>query len=722
MKSALQYIFLSLLVITIIVPTFSISSYSGERDLYDSNVHNDPSTSSNILNTSVFKMTTSNRLAEENPDAYFPNFLYSSVTTANALIDYLFDSENGGFYRSTGEHWSEANIVQEKRTYDQAQAILALLALSQAVINETQRDYAIEVATVTGNYLISDLYDDILGGFFSSTTDTYKRPGIQGKAIEALLALFKETGNNSYRLKAEETLDFINTHGWDPFYDGYYYKLSHSGNLATPDINELYDPSSKRLDHNALMGSALLDFYSITSDNSLLTKAVTIYDLMNSSCRNNETNLFYGGYINNGEIVDPDSSDILVNSLIVDFLSKLYSITGEMMYFNDSLSLIKAILYNFWDDHYGGFFGSFSYIGDEDLDIKKYTERQFYAISALDNAFKLTDNSLYYNLILDTMEFLSNKLYDQVHEGYIQLCNDDGGPGEADWRNKFAVTQALAISELTNLWLYSKPGVLNAMWIPSIPRPQDPVTIIVAAFDSDGIADVQCNYSLNNEPYQTVSMVEDNQIGNMYNTSFNPHPANTTINFNILVNDTLGNQTIRGSYFFLWQYDVWSPNIEHLGIDPGVEVPVNSKVSITVSSHDVPSQGTVSSVRIYYHAEEGSEDSKPLVRISNHIWEVEFLTGFPKPGSYYYYFEAIDGRGNFGYSAVETFAVIGNLESIPMITVIGGLFLIFFLLPAGFASYKEFEKRGAKKSLKKIKRVRGVKRRRKTRRTKRVEI
>ena len=146
LKPLMEYLFISLLIITLLVPTVINTLYSDERNFANSFVLKDPSISSNICNTGTLKISNVNNLDENNPEAYFPNFLYSSVITANALIDYLFDDENGGFYRSTGEHWSEATTITEKRTYDQAQAILALLALSQAVINETQRDYAIEIA------------------------------------------------------------------------------------------------------------------------------------------------------------------------------------------------------------------------------------------------------------------------------------------------------------------------------------------------------------------------------------------------------------------------------------------------------------------------------------------------------------------------------------------------------------------------------------------------
>ncbi|MHA2307144.1 MAG: AGE family epimerase/isomerase [Candidatus Hodarchaeales archaeon] len=365
------------------------------------------------FSNSSFKTSTINKFAEDNPEAYFPNFLHYSVITANALIDYLYDNEEGGFYRSADEHWSETSINLEKRTYDQAQAILALLKLSQAVINETQSEYAMNIAEKTGKFIISDLYDANIGGFFSSTADRFKRSGIEGKAIEALIALFEATGNTTYREIAEETYEFIDTHGWDRLDGGYYYKLSHSGVLASPNVDELYQPDSKRVDHNALMGSALLDLYAISNDPNYLDRAVEIYELMNESCFNNDTGLFYGGYGSSGDVIDSDSSELIVNTLMIEFLVKLYNMTQEISYLDGITTLIKSLLYNYWDDKFGGFYSTYLYSDNEDRDLKKYTERQFYAIRALDEAYKLTNNNLYYNLIFDMMEFLNTNLYDQ---------------------------------------------------------------------------------------------------------------------------------------------------------------------------------------------------------------------------------------------------------------------------------------------------------------------
>jgi mannose/cellobiose epimerase-like protein (N-acyl-D-glucosamine 2-epimerase family) len=648
----------------------------------------------------------SKTLAEENLEAYFPNFLYYSITLANALIDYLYDNTSGGFYRSTDEHWTEISIDTNKFVYDQAQAIIALLKLSDAVINETERDFALDIAEMTGEFLITDFYDNNFGGFYSGSGEFYKRPGIQAKAIQAFLSLYEVTGNLTYRDIAINTFNFLDTsEAWELIDEetGYYvYLLSHSGLIATsnPDSNSQYDPHSKRVDHNVLMGDALLDLYRVELTEKYLTNAKRIYNFFNSTCQNTSTGLFYNGLNGNNEIVDNNSADIFINSLVLEFLAHLYNATEDIRYYDDFFTLLNAVLNYFWDSSYGGFYATYSYLDPESRDTKKYTERLFYAITALDEAYRLTENSLYYNLILDVVEFLNNKLYDNVHEGYFQLVNEDGTLGEPSWRNKYSVTNSLAIYELANLWLYSKPGVLNALWSPSTPRPQDSVTILVAAFDADGLSNILFNYSINNDPYKFVEMVPHHLVGNMFNTTLDSQFDGTTINFNIIVNDTQGNEIVRGSYFFLWQVDKWGPQIEELGLDPGSDIPVNTRFSITVSAHDVPEQGEVTNVRIYYHAEGKSEESKKLEKIGLHLWEVEFSDGFDAPGSYIYYFEALDNRGNVGYSVVYNIVVQGQLETISMTLVIGASFFVLFFIPGGLFIYVEYKKKTARKTLK----------------------
>ncbi|MFX0125440.1 MAG: hypothetical protein ACFFAE_17600 [Candidatus Hodarchaeota archaeon] len=657
----------------------------------------------------------SNHKQDDNPEAYFPNFLYYSISIANALIDYLYDDESGGFFRSVNQFWSNNSINMLKYSYDQAQAILALLKLSDAVINESERDFAIHYAELTGNYMLTHLYDDEFGGFYTYTGSTYKKPGINGKVIQSLLSLYRTTGNISFRDKAIESFEFINKFGWDSDSGGYFYLLSHTGVISSsnPSSADPYSPKSKKVDHNAIMGEALLDLYHLTSDPSYLSKAIEIYQLINTSSRDPTTGLFYIGF-NSVGIVEPDYTDIFINSLALEFLSQLYNATGDLTYLKDFQSLLNAVLLNFWDFSHGGFYATFPYNNQIERDEKKYTERQFYAIRALDEAYKLTNNNLYYNLILDVMEFQNNNLYDDVHEGYYLLTNVDGREGDQNWNDKYSVTQSLAIYELANLWLYSKPSVLNAIWSPLNPRPSDKVTIRIAAFDADGLSNVLLNFSMNNQPYKLTEMATNEVIGNMYDFTFDPQPHGTTVNFNIVVNDTLGNIVVRELYFFVWEIDILSPHVMLLGVNPSNEIFVGNNFSITVSVHDNPSQGEVTSVRMYYKETSQSKwSSRALFRLGDYLWRIEFPDGFEKPDRYVYFFEAIDDRGNFGFSPDYNIIIQDEPKFFPLTVFIGTIFFILFIVPTGIIIYKEYNKRNAHTTLRNIRKTRKVKGRRK---------
>jgi hypothetical protein len=716
---SLNYAFISSVLLTIIlssylsVSIFKVTEFSEEFQ-GDNLILSD-------LSSKRMSVAVNEDQMEEDPEAYFPNFLYYSITLGNALIDYLYDNTSGGFYRGSDQAWSESSLDKMKYVYDQAQSILALLKLSEAVINQSQRDFAFDIAESTANYLITHSYDNESGGFYLNNWERYKKPGIQGKAIQAFLALFDITNNQTYRDIAFDTLGFIDKYGWDSSNNGYYYLMSHTGYIPdeNPFPNDPYSPTSKRVDHNVIMGEALLDLYQYDPDSSYLSKATDIYNLINTTCRNQTTKLFYTGFEAEGEILDLENSDAFINSLVLEFLAKLYNVTKDEKYYNDFFILLNSFFYNFWDDRYAGFYATYSYIDEESRDKKKYTERQFYAIRALDEAYKLSDNNLYYNIILDVMEFLNLNLYDHSHEGYYQLTNEDGSPGDQDWNNKYAIVQALAISEVANLWLYSKPGVMNAIWSPSTPRPEDSVTILVAASDADGISNVLFNYSINDDPFQIKEMVPHHLVGNMYNSTLGSQYDGTRINFNIIVNDSLGNIVVRGNYFFLWQHDTWSPHVELIGVDPGLEVPVNNKISFTVTAHDTPSQGDVINVRFYYHAESQSENSKRCDQIDLNLWYVEFPEGFDIASGYACYFEAMDDHGNIGLSELYSIRVLGHLETLNLPLLIGVFFFVLVAVPGGLYAFVEYKKKSARKTLKSIRETRKHRRKRGNRGTRR---
>lgn len=720
-KKWLIYSFLSVLLFSTVLPTIlpfsSRNIISSEKEPINQKLVQN-------LNVKPIKEVSIDLKLEEftqdtDSEAYFPNFLFSSIEVANLLIDNLYDNDSDGFYFSTNEEWESTVINTEKRTYDNAQAILALLKLADAVISPTERDFALNIAENTSNGLLTNLWDPVFGGFYVSTSDRYKKSGIQAKAIQAFLALYEATGSSTYRDVAIDTFNLIDKWTWDETNGYYIYVTSHSGGPLdeNPNSQDPYEPGSLRVDHNALMGSALLDLYRIESNVTYLTKALQIYDIINTTCRNNFTNLFYTGVDSTLElVVSPDSTDLFINSLVLEFLAYLYNVTEDPNYFDDFFLVLNSVLLHFWDNTGGGFFTSYSYVASDYDDTRKYTERQFYGIRALDEAYKLTNSTIFYNLILDTIEVLNTKLYDQVNGGYYQLTNADGTQGDdPTWRNKLTVTQSLAIYALANLWMYSKPGALNVLWSPSIPRPQDKVTLLIAAFDSNGISSVFLNYSINKGDYSLKEMIP-HYVGNMFNTTLDPpHTDGTTVDFNILINDTLNIQTVRGDYSFLWQIDIWPPEVQEIGFLPGNEIPVHEEFSIIISAHDIPSQGDVKYVRFHYHLSGQPEKSELLERIDNHIWEIKFPDGLPEPGAYAYYFEATDFNQRTSFGHVNFFFILGQPVSpqLPLSSIIGVLVVMGIFVPAGLYTYVEYKKKGARKTLKTRKQIRDKNRGRK---------
>ena len=704
-KKSLNFFFLLLLLLitslTIFVP-ISIENQGNQKNLQIFTLNYNREYRSNLK---------VERSAQNNdPDVIFPTLLYQSIEIANLLIENLFDNISNGFYFSIDEQWQKTTINPEKRTYDNAQAILALLKLSDAVINQSEREFAINIAEKTANGLANNLWDPDFGGFFVSPSDRYKKPGIQGKAIQALLALYEVIGSATYRDVAIDTFNFIDNAAWNATQGYYSYVTSHTGLplLQNPYPGDPYEPQSLRVDHNSIMGSALLDLYRIEANETYLTKACQIYDIINSTCRNTSTHLFYSGVDTQQKIVFPEATDLFINSLVLEFLAQLYNVTEDIKYYNEFFPLLNSILLKFWDNDYGGFISASSSINSSLDETTKFTERQFYGIGALDQAYKLTNNDIYYNLILDTLEILNNYLYDQINGGYYQLSNPDGSQsGDPTWKMKVTVTQSLGIYTLANIWLYSKPSALNIIWSPSTPRPQDSVTLLIAAFDPLGISTVFLNYSIDDGNYKLEEMVP-HSVGNMYIIKLDPpNKDGTTIDFNIIITNNNDEQIIRGDYSFLWQKDRWPPEVEVIGFLPGNEIPLKEEFSIIVSAQDYPSQGSVKYIRIHYHLPGHDDISLLLEHFDVHLWKIIFPDGLSTAGTYSYYFESLDLELNPGFTDIGYFFILERPKDPPPLSLIVQILIVMgIFVPAGLYSYVEYKKKSARRKLKVIRKIR----------------
>jgi hypothetical protein len=76
-------------------------------------------------------------------------------------------------------------------------------------------------------------------------------------------------------------------------------------------------------------------------------------------------------------------------------------------------------------------------------------------------------------------------------------------------------------------------------------------------------------------------------------------------------------------------------------------------------------------------------------------------------------FEAIDNRGNFGFSSNFYLEIQGQPKVFPLTAFVGTIFFILFIVPTGIIVFKEYDKKGARTTLRNIKKTRNVRRRKK---------
>ena len=136
-------------VLPSILPYSSMNIISKERDNESTNQKLVQNLNVEPIQENSIDLKLKEFTQDTDSEAYFPNFLFYSIEIANLLIQNLYDNDSDGFFFSSNEEWEKTAINTEKRTYDNAQAILALVKLAEAVISQTEREFALNIAENT---------------------------------------------------------------------------------------------------------------------------------------------------------------------------------------------------------------------------------------------------------------------------------------------------------------------------------------------------------------------------------------------------------------------------------------------------------------------------------------------------------------------------------------------------------------------------------------------
>lgn len=134
---------------------------------------------------------------------------------------------------------------------------------------------------------------------------------------------------------------------------------------------------------------------------------------------------FYG-QVNHLNQAEPVAKGLVLNARILYTFSSGYLLTQKKQYLAMAQRAYHYLLNFFYDESNGGFFWSLSPNGTM-LDGKKQVYGQAFAIYALSEYYKATQDQQAFELAKATYQLLEKYSYDEVYTGYIEAHNQAWG-------------------------------------------------------------------------------------------------------------------------------------------------------------------------------------------------------------------------------------------------------------------------------------------------------
>jgi len=310
----------------------------------------------------------------------------------NFMFDYLWNSTNGGII-----HWCFQNgslplqtdirfddAVVQYATY-QAWAIRALIKANEFAPNMTYINWIKRIA----NFLITHLWDSSHGGFYigyfpnrAAIDDTMKYLWYQTWPCIALYESYVLFLNETYRVVANETLNFIISYFWDEGNLGFYTQTYENGTVAstlktTTDQGAVLLAITKYLENTG--NSSYRDHYLRPTVEFIL-----------SHLWNSKTQQFYSECAANGANSSPINSPADISIVVEALLASNCFLDTNLTVIQVSRSAIKTLVSNAWDWKYGGFYRSYDIINKSILVDQKWIIEQVIPLLVLSKAFDVT--------------------------------------------------------------------------------------------------------------------------------------------------------------------------------------------------------------------------------------------------------------------------------------------------------------------------------------------
>ncbi|MFW9844317.1 MAG: hypothetical protein ACFFEV_07065, partial [Candidatus Thorarchaeota archaeon] len=288
-----------------------------------------------------------------------------------------------------------------------------------------------------------------------------------------------------------------------------------------------------------------------------------------------------------------------LNAMAIRALAKGYQVSGNMSYLDAANEVFEVLFANNWDGDAGGWFAEtvdgepYDPLEDEDVKYYKYSEIQFQMIFALEDLYELTDSIYPIRLVLDTFELALEHLWDVANEGFVSNSNQIWEVFNDEWELHYTTVQGQGIISLARAWNYGLPIVSRVRINPTNPRPEDSVYFSVQAIDTDGIDFVYANYTLSeggNETTGVLPLLPHPSIGGLYNSTIGTLEDDTSVNFEVVANDTTGRTFVAGIYHFVVREDTFAPVVDLHAIYPTGTIQPGDEIVIDFESTEFPVQ------------------------------------------------------------------------------------------------------------------------------------
>jgi hypothetical protein len=456
------------------------------------------------------------------------SFTINSIYPKDSIeeIFNLIDSDQ--FWDDTYEGFYDHNSTTYKYAESNMHAVLAMLQLHRIYeelnLNSVIKDRALELANITINKLLDELWDASNGGFESfgktdwspDTGSTTKYLQTNALGIITLLEYWIESGmqdDSIYLQRAIYLFDKLEEELWDSGWDAYEYSRTDTWTIWGDENREI------ELEANAVMMSACLKLFEYTGNITYYDRAWELFNAFESS--------FYDGAVSSYKTsieypVDNDKNfyanlklcEAYLNAYDIynsTTLNSFYNVTNEIpdyIFNQDTLNITSIYSFTKSNQYYN---------------VTTETYEQFTIEYNIDSAsinyiFKNPEKIILNTTTQQITENSTTLLYDitdtfEIGDGYfLQIFTNCSNFGTAQILKQFNV-----VSGLINHSIQGLPEILY----------QGPVLNII----------IPVNNTRNNDVNLTVSLEGDNIINEIQNITFNTLVL-TNVSFNLTT--TLG--------------------------------------------------------------------------------------------------------------------------------------------------------------------------------------